>query len=146
MKPSFSRPRAGHNGLAATNTVKHRGVRGWGALVLTGALALAAIASPGVLAAGQPTGERTDRTIALQPGGPASGQDRTGDPRDGNQPEGGQAFADVPPENTFFINVQNIYADGIVNGYPCGGPGEPCDAESRPYYRPGVSVTRAQMA
>jgi hypothetical protein len=34
----------------------------------------------------------------------------------------------------------------LVTGYPCGGPGEPCDAENRPYYRPGGLVTRQQMA
>ena len=145
MKPSISRPRAAHNGIAATNSARHRGVRGWGAAALTGALALAALASPGVLAAGQPTGERTDRaTVPF--GAQGAQQSQSTDPREGTQPEGGQAFADVPPSNPFYFNVQNIYTDGIVNGYPCGGPGEPCDIENRPYYRPGGGVTRAQMA
>jgi hypothetical protein len=148
MKPSFSPPRARNNGLAEINAVKHRGVRGWGALVLTGAMALAALAAPAALAAGQPAVERTDRTATLQTGGQGAGQDRTGgDPRQAGQPEGGvQAFADVPPSNPFYFNVQNIYGDGIVNGYPCGGPNEPCDSLNRPYYRPGGSVTRAQMS
>ncbi|HET9494756.1 MAG TPA: S-layer homology domain-containing protein, partial [Chloroflexia bacterium] len=145
MKPSISRPRAAHNGIAASNAPRHRGVRGWGALVLTGALALAALASPGVLSAGQPSGERTDRA-ATQFAAPGAQEGRTADPREGAQPEGAQAFADVPESNPFYFNVQNIYNDGIVNGYPCGGPGEPCDVENRPYYRPGGSVTRAQMA
>jgi hypothetical protein len=34
----------------------------------------------------------------------------------------------------------------LVTGYPCGGPGEPCDAQNRPYYRPGGLVTRQQMS
>jgi hypothetical protein len=120
-------------------------VRGWGALVLTGALALAAVASPGVLAAGQPLLERTDKAT-VQPAGPGAQQSQSTDPREANQPEGGQAFADVPPTNPFYANIQNIYLDGIINGYPCGGPGEPCNATNDPYYRPGGSVTRAQMA
>ena len=147
MKPSFSRPRARSNGPAAINTVKHRGVRGWGALVLSGAMALAALAAPVALAAGQPAVERTDRTATLQTGGQGAGQDRTGDPRQANQPEGGtQAFADVPPTNPFYFNVQNIYNDGIVNGYPCGGPNEPCvPPASRPYFRPNAGATRGQL-
>ena len=36
---------------------------------------------------------------------------------------------------------------GIIGGYPCGGPGEPCVAPSnRPYFRPGNNITRGQLS
>jgi hypothetical protein len=55
----------------------------------------------------------------------------------------GQTFADVPPGSTFYLDVERIAARGIVGGYPCGGPGEPCPAV---YYRPNNNATRGQMA
>ncbi|HST03155.1 MAG TPA: S-layer homology domain-containing protein [Chloroflexia bacterium] len=58
----------------------------------------------------------------------------------------GQCFTDVPPANGFYTNVNNLYMDGIIGGYPCGGAGEPCDPDNRPYYRPGNTVTRQQMS
>lgn len=61
-------------------------------------------------------------------------------------PAGGQCFADVQAANTFYEFVNRLYKQEIVTGYACGGPGEPCDAENRPYYRPGNTVTRQQMA
>ncbi|MDQ5825127.1 MAG: S-layer homology domain-containing protein [Chloroflexota bacterium] len=60
-------------------------------------------------------------------------------------PGDGQCFADVPPGSPFYDYANNLYKQDIVSGYACGGPGEPCDAQNRPYYRPGSSVTRAQM-
>jgi hypothetical protein len=33
-----------------------------------------------------------------------------------------------------------------VGGYPCGGPGEPCNEDNDPYYRPGANVTRGQLS
>ncbi|MGA7733020.1 MAG: hypothetical protein WCD37_17310, partial [Chloroflexia bacterium] len=36
---------------------------------------------------------------------------------------------------------------GIMQGYPCGGPGEPCvDPNFLPYFRPGASATRGQAS
>jgi hypothetical protein len=36
---------------------------------------------------------------------------------------------------------------GIIQGYPCGGPFEPCVAPAnRPYFRPQNPATRGQMA
>jgi hypothetical protein len=36
---------------------------------------------------------------------------------------------------------------GAINGYPCGSlPSEPCDAENRPYFRPGNPLTRGQTS
>jgi hypothetical protein len=52
----------------------------------------------------------------------------------------------VPSGNSFYEFVNRIYMQDLVTGYPCGGPGEPCDSENRPYYRPGGLVTRQQMS
>jgi hypothetical protein len=61
-------------------------------------------------------------------------------------PPGGQCFADVPSSNPFYTFVNRLYQQDVISGYACGGPGEPCDAYSRPYYRPSVDVNRQQMA
>jgi hypothetical protein len=66
-----------------------------------------------------------------------------------NLPNGGQtqAFTDVPPTNTFFPFVQSAFAAGVIQGYPCGqNQFEPCDAQNRPYFRPGNVVTRGQTS
>ncbi len=58
-----------------------------------------------------------------------------------------QQFQDVPDSNPFapFINALKI--DNIIGGYLCGGPGEPCVPPANlPYFRPNVTVTRAQMS
>ena len=57
-----------------------------------------------------------------------------------------QTFADVPPGSAFHRYVEQLAARGIVGGYACGGPGEPCDPQDRPYFRPGGEVTRGQAA
>jgi hypothetical protein len=62
------------------------------------------------------------------------------------QPPPAQDFQDVPPNNIFFNNIRNIYYAGIVSGYPCGGPNEPCGPNLLPYYRPNATVSRQQMA
>lgn len=59
---------------------------------------------------------------------------------------GGYSFADVVPGSTFFLYVEATYREGVVNGYPCGGSGEPCDPNQRPYFRPNNNVTRGQIA
>ena len=33
-----------------------------------------------------------------------------------------------------------------MGGYPCGGPGEECNEDQEPYYRPGANVTRGQLS
>jgi hypothetical protein len=53
------------------------------------------------------------------------------------------AFADVPPSNTFYPYVQYVACHGIVSGYPCGGPGEPCPGS---YFRPNNNSTRGQVS
>ncbi len=52
-------------------------------------------------------------------------------------------FGDVPPGSTFYTYVRCLACAGIVSGYPCGGPGEPCPGA---YFRPGTNVTRGQVS
>lgn len=54
-------------------------------------------------------------------------------------------FADVAPGSTFYQYIETMYARGLISGYPCGDPGEPCDGENRPYFRPNAQVTRGQI-
>jgi hypothetical protein len=55
-------------------------------------------------------------------------------------------FADVPTSNPFYVFVETAYENELVTGYNCGGPGEPCDDEDRPYFRPFNLVTRGQLS
>jgi len=55
-------------------------------------------------------------------------------------------FADVPVGSTYYTYVETAYAQGLIAGYPCGGPGEPCDPQQRPYFRTNRSVTRGQIS
>jgi hypothetical protein len=57
----------------------------------------------------------------------------------------GQSFEDVPPSNTFYTWIEQLYGIGAIGGYECGGPGEPCGGSNLPYYRPGANVTRGQF-
>ena len=57
-----------------------------------------------------------------------------------------QTFADVLPSQPFWLWVERVADRGIISGYSCGGPGEPCDPLGRPYFRPGNPSTRAQTA
>jgi len=57
-----------------------------------------------------------------------------------------QTFEDVPAEYTFYVYIQRVASRGIISGYECGGPGEPCGQSRRPYYRPLANATRGQMA
>ena len=57
-----------------------------------------------------------------------------------------QAYADVPPDSSFWPAVEQLSKMGITTGYPCGGPGEPCDELSRPYFRVGFPLTRKELA
>ncbi|MEA2574921.1 MAG: hypothetical protein QOH93_2219 [Chloroflexia bacterium] len=66
-----------------------------------------------------------------------------------SEPVSGQSFQDLPPSNSpssYYQYVERLYVRGIVSGYPCGGTGEACGAESRPYFRPNANVTRGQAA
>jgi hypothetical protein len=60
---------------------------------------------------------------------------------------GAQTFQDVPPSQPFYRWVEPMGTAGLVGGYLCGGPGEPCVPPlNRPYFRPGSSVTRGQAS
>ncbi len=61
-------------------------------------------------------------------------------------PASGYTFTDVQPGFPFFDVIETAAANNIVSGYNCGGPGEPCDAQNRPYFRPYNNVTRGQLS
>jgi hypothetical protein len=65
-----------------------------------------------------------------------------------SEPVSGQTFEDVPPSNfAFYPYIERLASRGIIGGYPCGGPSEPCiPPNNRPYFRPYNSVTRGQTA
>jgi kumamolisin len=64
-----------------------------------------------------------------------------------NEAVSGQTFQDVPPGSTFYPYVQRLNGRGIISGYACGGPGEPCvPPTNRPYFRPNNNITRGQLA
>ncbi len=59
---------------------------------------------------------------------------------------GGPHFEDVVAGSTFYDYVETSYNAGLINGYPCGGVGEPCVGPgNRPYFRPNALVTRGQL-
>ncbi|HEX8598007.1 MAG TPA: S-layer homology domain-containing protein [Chloroflexia bacterium] len=61
----------------------------------------------------------------------------------------GQTYTDVPPsqnESSYYQYIERLSSRGVMSGYPCGGPGEPCDDDNRAYFRPNSLVTRAQAA
>jgi beta propeller repeat protein len=56
-----------------------------------------------------------------------------------------ESFTDVLPDSTFWLWIERLVAHQAIGGYPCGGEGEPCDEENRPYFRPGNNTTRGQL-
>ncbi len=56
------------------------------------------------------------------------------------------SFADVLPGTAFYTFVETAACHGVISGYTCGGPGEPCDPQQRPYFRQGNQATRGQIA
>ena len=63
-----------------------------------------------------------------------------------NDAVSGQSFEDVPVGSTFYPYIERLAVRGLINGYPCGGAGEPCGPNNLPYFRPGNPVTRGQTA
>jgi poly(hydroxyalkanoate) depolymerase family esterase len=63
-----------------------------------------------------------------------------------SDPVSGQTFADVLPGSTFYVYIERLASRQVMSGYPCGGPGEECDPQERPYFRPGEGATRGQAA
>jgi subtilisin family serine protease len=63
------------------------------------------------------------------------------------EPPGDQVFEDVAPGTTFFDFIQRLAGRGVMSGYACGGPGEPCNPpDNRPYFRPANLASRGQTA
>ncbi len=54
-------------------------------------------------------------------------------------------FADMPVGSTFYTAIETGYAHGIISGYTCGGPGEPCSAGAL-YFRPSAPISRGQLS
>ena len=63
-----------------------------------------------------------------------------------NDDPGEQIFEDVPTGHTFYDFTQRLAVRAYMGGYPCGGPGEPCGPLNLPYFRPGNTATRGQVA
>ncbi len=63
-----------------------------------------------------------------------------------NDDPGVQIFEDVPLGSTFYDFIGRLASRGVMQGYPCGGPGEPCGTANRPYFRPNGTATRGQLA
>lgn len=63
-----------------------------------------------------------------------------------NEPAGVQQYVDVLPGSTFYPFIWRLTLRGYVNGYPCGGAGEPCGPGNLPYFRPATNVTRGQLS
>jgi glucose/arabinose dehydrogenase len=57
-----------------------------------------------------------------------------------------QTFTDVPASNTFYVWIERLAERDIMGGYTCGGSGEPCDSQNRPYFRWANYATRGQTA
>jgi hypothetical protein len=58
----------------------------------------------------------------------------------------GQTFEDVPGGHTFYIYIERMALHAVISGYQCGGEGEPCGPENKPYFRPDTSATRGQIS
>jgi hypothetical protein len=86
--------------------------------------------------------------LMVSPGFAAGPQPPSSQPQSPNAtcPPDGQCFADVSSANPFYTFVNRIYQQDLVSGYACGGVGEPCDSQNRPYYRPVADVNRGQMS
>lgn len=52
-------------------------------------------------------------------------------------------FNDVQPGSTFYQYVETAADRGVINGYECGAPGEPCPGR---YFRPNNNVSRGQVS
>jgi len=64
-----------------------------------------------------------------------------------NDPPNGQQFQDVATNSTFYPYIYRLSTRSIINGYPCGGAGEPCMPPANlPYFRPSANATRGQMS
>jgi hypothetical protein len=58
----------------------------------------------------------------------------------------GVFYTDVQEDHPFYTWIMRLTQSGVMSGYDCGGEGEPCDGENRPYFRPFNNVTRGQAS
>ena len=58
----------------------------------------------------------------------------------------GLYYTDLPEDNPFYVWTMRLTQLGVMSGYACGGEGEPCDDQNRPYFRPFANVTRGQTS
>ncbi len=61
-------------------------------------------------------------------------------------PPGPGTFEDVFPGTAFYTFVETAACHGVISGYNCSGPGEPCDPGQRPYFRQYNPATRGQIS
>ncbi len=58
-----------------------------------------------------------------------------------------QSYQDVVIGSTFYQYIERLSSRSIVNGYVCGGAGEPCIGPGNlPYFRPSANATRGQVS
>ena len=58
----------------------------------------------------------------------------------------GQQFEDVLIGSTYYTHTYRLVIRNIMSGYLCGGIGEPCGPDNRPYFRPNSDATRGQTS
>jgi hypothetical protein len=64
----------------------------------------------------------------------------------------GQHYADVPPNgdgSQFYTWIMRLTNRGVMGGYACGTADPrsgPCDAQNRPFFKPGNTITRGQAS
>jgi hypothetical protein len=64
-----------------------------------------------------------------------------------SDPPVGQQFEDVAVGSSFYTYTYRLVFRGVMSGYPCGGPREPCVPPANlPYFRPNNNATRGQTA
>jgi N-acetylmuramoyl-L-alanine amidase len=63
-----------------------------------------------------------------------------------SEPHTEQTFEDIGPGSTFYVFVERLASRAVMSGYPCGGAGEPCGINNRPYFRPSNNATRGQSS
>ena len=49
-------------------------------------------------------------------------------------------------DSEFYPFIRCLACRGVISGYQCGGPGEPCDGNNNPYFRPNSPIIRGQIA
>ncbi len=60
-------------------------------------------------------------------------------------PNGYRSFADICYGSTFYTYIEIAKDHGLISGYACGGPGEPCLPSHAPYFRQNASLSRGHI-